>query len=163
MLLRFDPFRDLDRVANELFNAPRVPQSMPMECYRSGDSFALHFDLPGIDADSLDVSAENNTLTVRAERRRLGPEDAQYLVSERPVGTYARQLVLGEGLDLDAIGAEYRDGVLTLTIPVAERAKPRRIEVGRGQDSKTAIGADRTRTIGGETTNGSRSKEAANA
>lgn len=136
---------------------------MPMECHRSGDSFALHFDLPGIDADPLDVSAENNMLTVRAERRRLGPEDAQYLVSERPVGTDARQLVLGEGLDLDAIGAEYRDGVLTLTIPVAERAKPRRIEVGRGQDGKTAIGGDRTRTISGEATNGSRSKEAANA
>jgi HSP20 family protein len=74
MLLRFDPFRDLDRLTNELLGAPRVPAPMPMECYRSGDAFYLHFDLPGIDPDSLDVTAENNTLTVRAERRRLGPD-----------------------------------------------------------------------------------------
>jgi HSP20 family protein len=147
MLLRFDPFRDLDRLTNELLGAPRVPAPMPMECYRSGDAFYLHFDLPGIDPDSLDVTAENNTLTVRAERRRLGPDDAEYLVSERPTGTYARQLVLGDGLSLDAINAAYHDGVLTLTIPVAEQAKPRRIEVGRNQD--TALGAG-PKTIAGE-------------
>jgi HSP20 family protein len=152
MMLRFDPFRDLDRLTNELLGAPRVPQPMPMECYRSGDTFYLHFDLPGIDPESLDVTAENNTLTVRAERRSVAPEGAAYVVSERPAGAYARQLVLGEGLDLDAIHADYRDGVLTLTVPVAEQAKPRRIEISRGKDSQTSIGSGGQKTISGEST-----------
>jgi HSP20 family protein len=132
MLLRFDPFRDFDRLANEVMNSTRTPQMMPMDCYRSGDVFTLEFDLPGIDVDSLDVTAENNTLTVRAERRPHAPEDAKYLVSERANGAYSRQLVLGEGLSLDEVSADYRDGVLTVTIPVAEQAKPRRIDVARG-------------------------------
>ena len=131
MLLRFDPFRDFDRLAGEMFGAARTPAPMPMDCLRAGDRFLVRFDLPGIDADSLDVSAENNTLTVRAERRRHDPDDATYLVSERPAGTYSRQLVLGDGLAVDEIRADYRDGVLTLTIPVAEQAKPRRIEISR--------------------------------
>jgi HSP20 family protein len=152
MMLRFDPFRDLDRLTNELLGAPRVPQPMPMECYRSGDTFYLHFDLPGIDPESLDVTAENNTLTVRAERKSVAPENAAYVVSERPAGAYARQLVLGEGLDLDAIHADYHDGVLTLTVPVAEQAKPRRIEVGRSSDSQTSIGIGGHKTISGQST-----------
>jgi HSP20 family protein len=148
MMLRFDPFRDLDRLTNELLGAPRVPQPMPMECYRSGDTFYLHFDLPGIDPDSLDVTAENNTLTVRAERRNVAPEGAAHVVSERSTGAYARQLVLGEGLDLDAIRADYHDGVLTLTVP----AKPRRIEIGRSKDSQTSIGAGGRKTINADST-----------
>jgi len=131
MLVRFDPFRDFDRLANEVFGAARTPALMPMDCLRTGDQFVVRFDLPGIDADSLEVSAENNTLTVTAERRRHDPQDATYLVSERPTGTYRRQLVLGDGLATGAITAEYHDGVLSLTIPVAEQAKPRRIEVSR--------------------------------
>ena len=138
MIVRFDPFRDLDRLASELVGAARTPAMMPMDCLRTGDSVVVRFDLPGIDADSLDVSAENNTLTVRAERHRQDPEDSVYVVSERPSGTYARQLVLGDGLAVEDIRADYRDGVLTLTIPVAEQAKPRRIEVTRGSDA--AIG-----------------------
>lgn len=130
--LRFDPFRDFDRLATEVFGTARTPSLMPMDCLRSGDQFVCRFDLPGIDPESLDVSAENNTLTVRAERTRKDPEDARYLVSERPSGTYSRQLVLGDGLNVNDIKAEYRDGVLTLTIPVAEQAKPRKIEVMRG-------------------------------
>ena len=129
MFVRFDPFRDLDRLASELVGAARTPASMPMDCLRTGDSVVVRFDLPGIDADSLDVSAENNTLTVRAERHRQDPDDSVYVVSERPSGTYSRQLVLGDGLAVEDIRADYRDGVLTLTIPVAEQAKPRRIEV----------------------------------
>jgi HSP20 family protein len=152
MLLRFDPFRDLDRLTNELLGAPRVPQPMPMDCYRAGDTFYLHFDLPGIDPESLDVTAENNTLTVHAERRGTAPEGAAYVVSERPPGRYSRQLVLGEGLDLEAINADYRDGVLTLTVPVAEQAKPRRIEISHGRDSQTSIGAPGQKTISGEST-----------
>lgn len=143
MLLRFDPFRDVDRLTNEILGAHRVPQVMPMDCYRSGDAFYLHFDLPGIDADSLRVTAEDNTLTVQAQRRSTAPENAAYLVAERQAGAYSRQLVLGDGLDTGAINADYQDGVLTLTIPVAERAKPRRIEVTRsvssGSEQRTAI------------------------
>jgi HSP20 family protein len=133
--LRFDPFRDFDRLAAEVFGTARTPALMPMDVLRSGDQFVCKFDLPGIDADTLDVSAENNTLTVRAERQRRDPDDSTYLVSERASGTYSRQLVLGDGLAVDDIRADYTDGVLTLTIPVAEQAKPRKIEVGRGGNS----------------------------
>ncbi len=141
-MMRFDPFRDFDRLASEVLGTARTPSLMPMDCLRTGDTFVVRFDMPGIDVDSLDVSAENNTLTVQAERRRHDPDDATYLVSERQSGTYRRQLVLGEGLDVDAIRADYSDGVLSLTIPVAERAKPRRIEVTRaGENHKVIEGA----------------------
>jgi HSP20 family protein len=150
MLLRFDPFRDLDRLAGEMLGAARTPTPMPMDCLRSGDKFLVRFDLPGIDAESLDVSTENNTLTVSAERRRRDPEDATYLVSERPSGSYKRQLVLGDGLAVDEIRADYQDGVLTLTIPVAEQAKPRKIEISRGEG---AVGShEGHRMIPGEAT-----------
>jgi HSP20 family protein len=135
MQLRFDPFRDFDRLTAEVFGTARTPALMPMDCLRTGDQFVVRFDLPGIDAESLEVSAENNLLTVRAERHRSDPDDASYLVSERPAGTYSRQLVLGDGLAVDDIRADYRDGVLTLTIPVAEQAKPRKIEIRRGGQS----------------------------
>jgi HSP20 family protein len=137
--LRFDPFRDFDRLAAEVFGTARTPALMPMDCLRTNEAFVCRFDLPGIDADSLEVSAENNALTVRAERHRNDPEDSTYLVSERPSGTYSRQLVLGDGLNVDDIRAEYRDGVLTLTIPVAEQSKPRKIEISRGRS--TAVGS----------------------
>jgi HSP20 family protein len=148
--LRFDPFRDLDRLAADLFGTARTPSLMPMDCLRTQEAFVCRFDLPGIDTDSLEVSAENNTLTVKAERHRHDPQDATYLVSERPSGAYSRQLVLGDGLNVDDIHADYRDGVLTLTIPVAERAKPRKIEIARGDNA--AIGSHAGhKTISGET------------
>jgi HSP20 family protein len=148
--LRFDPFRDFDRLAAEVFGAARTPSLMPMDCLRAGDQFVVRFDLPGIDTDSLDVSAENQTLTVRAERTRRDPDGAAYLVSERPSGTYSRQLVLGDGLAVEDIKAEYRDGVLTLTIPVAEQAKPRKIEIHRGENA--AVGShEGHKMISGET------------
>ncbi|HLL65455.1 MAG TPA: Hsp20/alpha crystallin family protein [Micromonosporaceae bacterium] len=165
MLLRFDPFRDFDRLASEVLGASRVPQAMPMDCYRSGEAFYLHFDLPGMDPDSLEVTTENNTLTVRAERRPKAPDDAAYLVSERPSGSYSRQLVLGDGLSLDAINADYRDGVLTLTIPVAEQAKPRRIQVGRGDNRRgdAARGqvdaGEQRRTISGQVSGSSTDRQ----
>ena len=96
--LRFDPFRDFDRLAAEVFGTARTPSLMPMDCLRTGEQFVCRFDLPGIDAESLDVSAENQTLTVRAERTRRDPEGSVYVVSERPSGSYSRQLVLGDGL-----------------------------------------------------------------
>jgi HSP20 family protein len=152
MYVRFDPFRDLDRLASEMLGAARTPALMPMDCLRSGDTVIVRFDLPGIDADSLEVSTENNTLSVQARRQRQDPEDAVYLTSERPSGEFARQLVLGDGLALSDIRAAYQDGVLTLTIPVAEQAKPRRIEVARGGNAaiasheghKVITGADAT-------------------
>ena len=134
--LRFDPFRDFDRLAAEMLGTARTPSLMPMDCLRTGDQFVVRFDLPGIDADSLDVSAENQTLTVRADRTRHDPDGSTYLISERPSGTYSRQLVLSDGLAVDDIRADYRDGVLTLTIPVAEQAKPRKVEVTSGGGAK---------------------------
>jgi HSP20 family protein len=148
--LRFDPFRDLDRLAAEVFGTARTPSLMPMDCLRTGDQFVVRFDLPGIDADSLEVSAENQTLTVRADRTRHDPEGSTYLISERPSGTYSRQLVLSDGLAVDDIRADYRDGVLTLTFPVAEQAKPRKIEITRGDNA--AIGShEGHKMISGET------------
>lgn len=136
--LRFDPFRDLDRLASDWFsnlNGTRTPRWAPMDAYRSGDRYLVHFDLPGIDADSLEVTAENNTLTVRADRRPVTAEGAQYVVNERPMGTFSRQMVLGDGLDLEKVSADYHDGVLTVTIPVAEQARPRQISIARTSSS----------------------------
>jgi HSP20 family protein len=148
--LRFDPFRDFDRLAAEVFGTARTPALMPMDALRTGETFVCRFDLPGIDPESLDVSAENNTLTVRAERTRRDPDDARYLVSERPSGVYSRQLVLGDGLAVDSIKADYRDGVLTLSIPVSEKAKPRKIEISR--EGNTAVGShEGHKMISGET------------
>jgi HSP20 family protein len=142
MLLRFDPVNDLNRPAGHLHGTAQAPQPVPMDCYRYGDELHLHFDLPGIDVDSLEVTQESNTLTVRARRSAGPPPDARYLVNERPVGSYLRQLIVGDGLGLDAIVAEYTDGVLTLTIPVAELARPRRITVGHGRDHGPALAVD---------------------
>ncbi|MFI6244408.1 Hsp20/alpha crystallin family protein [Micromonospora sp. NPDC050795] len=135
MLLRFDPFHDLNQLAGEILGSRRVPRTMPMDCYRHGDALYLHFELPGIDVETLEVTQEGNTLTVRAVRDATAPEDATFLIDERPGTSYARQLIVGDGLSLDAIAANYQDGVLTLTIPVAEQAQPRRIDVGTGKDT----------------------------
>jgi HSP20 family protein len=161
MLLRFDPFHDMTRLAGEILGARRVPQAMPMDCYRHGDALYLHFDLPGVDAESIEVTQENNTLMVRALRGTAAPEDAAYLVNERSAGSYARHLIVGDGLSLDEIVANYRDGVLTLTIPVAEQAKPRRIEVGVGKDAGTPLAVEH-KTISGQTTDNGQMVGAAN-
>jgi HSP20 family protein len=137
--LRFDPFRELDRFASEMMGAARAPRLMPLDAYRHGEKYVLNFDLPGIDPESLEVVAERNTLTVRASRRNTAPEDAQFVMAERPSGEYSRQIVMGDGLDLDSVGANYHDGVLTVTIPVAEQAKPRRIEIGRDTSNHKVI------------------------
>ena len=138
MATRYDPFQEMDRMLASLLGAERASATMPMDLYRSGDRYVLHIDLPGVDPASIDVNVEDRTLTIRAERA-AGPEgEVQWLARERPAGTYARQLTVGRGLALDAISAAYTDGVLTLTIPVAEEAKPRRIEVQHSA-SPTAI------------------------
>ncbi|MEV5339111.1 Hsp20/alpha crystallin family protein [Streptomyces sp. NPDC052676] len=135
MLMRTDPFRELDRLAQQVFTAAR-PAAMPMDAYRAGDDFVVHFDLPGIDPESIELDVERNVLNVRAERTSPAPEDAEVLVAERPTGTFTRQLFLGDTLDTDRIDASYDAGVLTLRIPVAEAAKPRRIQVSGGGDRK---------------------------
>jgi HSP20 family protein len=129
MLLRTtDPFRDLDRLAQQVFGTATRPAVMPMDAWREDDRFVIEFDLPGVAKDSIDLDVERNVLTVRAERVARN-SDWEPLASERPRGLFSRQLVLGDNLDLEHIEAAYSDGVLRLVVPVAERAKPRKIEV----------------------------------
>ena len=142
MLLRTtDPFRDLDRLTQQVFGTTNRPTVMPMDAWREGDTFVIEFDLPGVARDSIDLDVERNVLTVRAERV-AGNGDWEMLASERPRGMYSRQLVLGDNLDLSGIAAHYEDGVLRLKVPVAEKAKPRKIQVTTSGDSdRTAIEA----------------------
>jgi HSP20 family protein len=135
MLMRTDPFRDLDRLAQQVFGNAARPAAMPMDAYRSGDDFIVHFDLPGIDPETIELDVERNVLSVRAERRSPAPDDAELIAAERPTGTFTRQLFLGDTLDTERIDASYEAGVLTLRIPVAEMAKPRRIRITGGDDS----------------------------
>lgn len=132
MLMRTDPFRELDRFTQQFFGSTGTvakPAMMPMDAYRSGNDYVIQLDLPGVAPESIDLDVERNVLTVRAERRLEFDEDAEVSVSERPRGVFSRQLFLGDTLDTDSIKANYDQGVLTLTIPVAEQAKPRKIEV----------------------------------
>ncbi|GLU48376.1 Hsp20/alpha crystallin family protein [Nocardiopsis ansamitocini] len=129
MLMRTDPFRDFDRITQRLLGESARPTAMPLDAYREGDSFVIHFDLPGVRADSIDLEIERNVLTVRAERVGTTAEGREMVLAERPSGTFSRQLFLGETLDADNIAADYADGVLTLRVPVAEQAKPRKISV----------------------------------
>lgn len=129
MLMRFDPFREMDRIAQMASEASQTPRSFPLDAYRRGDEFIVQFDLPGVDASSVDLTIERNVLTVKGERRFTRQEGDEIIAAERPQGTFTRQLFLGETLDGERINAEYHDGVLTLTIPVSERAKPRKVEI----------------------------------
>ncbi|MDS1270328.1 HSP20 family small heat-shock protein [Lipingzhangella sp. LS1_29] len=138
MLVRTDPFRDFDRITKRLFDETTRAATMPMDAYREGDTFVIHFDLPGVSADTIDLEVERNVLTVSAQRADSA-RDREVVVSERPSGTFSRQLFLGETLDTDRINADYRDGVLTLTIPVAEEAKPRKISVQEGASQARQI------------------------
>lgn len=129
MLMRTDPFREIDRIAEQFFGTTARPAVMHLDAYRDGDHFYAAFDLPGVDPDSIDCTVERNVLTVRAERRRPTGENIELVAAERPMGTFTRQLFLGDTLDTDRLEAGYDNGVLTLRIPIAERAKPRRIAV----------------------------------
>ncbi|MEB3020891.1 Hsp20/alpha crystallin family protein [[Mycobacterium] crassicus] len=140
MLMRTDPFRELDRFTQEVLGTAARPAGMLMDAWRDGDEFIVEFDLPGISTDSLDLDIENNVVTVRAERAPLDP-GREMLAAERPRGVFSRQLVLGNNLDTGRITADYYDGVLRLVIPVAEKAKPRKITVGRPESAK-AIAED---------------------
>ncbi len=142
-MLRFDPFRDLDRLSEQLLGVPagtaRSPRFMPMDLYRTGDRYVLEADLPGVDPGSVDIDVDNGTLTIRAERSPRAEEAVQWIASERFTGSYMRQLSLGESVDAEGISANYANGVLTVTIPVAEKAKPRRIQVDASSDRQNVI------------------------
>ena len=155
MLMRTDPFRELDRLSQQLWGSQGQgtwsrPSPMPIDAYRVGQEFVVQFDLPGVAPDAIELEVERNVLTVKAERRPSvlagvgdggsdggGNQEVQVHLSERPLGVFSRQLFLGDTLDTDHIAADYDAGVLTLRIPVAEKAKPRKIEVTGGAETKS--------------------------
>ena len=142
MLMRTDPFRELDRLTQQVLGTTARPAAMPMDAWREDQEFVVAFDLPGVTADSVDVDVERNVLTVRAERPEPVGKDTELVAAERPRGVFSRQLILGDTLDTDHVSASYDAGVLTLRIPVAEKAKPRKIEVqqsGEGAQTLTQI------------------------
>ncbi|WP_107660031.1 Hsp20/alpha crystallin family protein [Nocardia suismassiliense] len=144
-MLRFDPFHDMDTVARQLLGetagSSRAPRFMPMDLFKAGDHYVLHADLPGVDPGSVDVSVDNGTLTLRAQRSAPSEEGVQWIASERFAGNFMRQISLGDNVDADKISAAYNNGVLSVTIPIAERAKPRRIEVASGSSQQKTIEA----------------------
>lgn len=143
MLMRTDPFRELDRLSQQVFGNPGTnarPAVMPMDAWRAGDEFIVEFDLPGVDPSSVDLDVERNVLTVRAERPALNG-DQELVAAERPRGIFSRQLILGDNLDTEHVRASYEAGVLTLRVPVAEKAKPRKIEIAQPSNGRQAINA----------------------
>lgn len=144
MLMRTDPFRELDRLAQQMLGATGTwsrPTAMPMDAYREGDRYVIVFDLPGVSPEAIEIDVERNRLTVKAERRPVAKaDDVQMELSERPLGVFSRQLVLADTLDTEHIQADFEAGVLTLRIPVAERAKPRKISITSSADRKQISG-----------------------
>jgi HSP20 family protein len=145
MLMRTDPFRQLDQLTQQLFDSTTgtwsKPSVIPMDAYRVGDEFVVAFDLPGVAPDAVELDVERNVLTIRAERRPLAEQPAEMQVRERPLGVFTRQLFLGDALDTDQIQASYDAGVLTLRIPVHERAKPRKISISSTESGPRQINA----------------------
>ncbi|NUP73907.1 MAG: Hsp20/alpha crystallin family protein [Sinomonas sp.] len=136
MLMRTDPFRELDRLTRQVLGSSSLPAQMPLEAWRQDGEFVVEFDLPGVDPDTIDVGVERNVLTVRAERRTHRPEQAEVVADERAQGAFTRELILGDALDTGNIQANYEDGVLALHLPVAEEAKPHKIAVQAGGTKK---------------------------
>jgi HSP20 family protein len=148
MLMRTDPFRDLDRLAQQVLGTPARPAAMPIDAYRRGDEFVVDFDLPGVEPTSIDLTVEKNVLTVHAQRKRFDIDGVEMLVGERPQGTFSRQLFLGETLDTERIDANYADGVLTLRLPIAERAKPRRVPINVSTNGQSSIDSHAQEHVG---------------
>jgi HSP20 family protein len=140
MLMRTDPFRELDRLAQQVFGTSARPAAMPINAFRKGEDFLVQFDLPGVSPDSIDLTVERNVLTVRAERRTPDAEGVELIASECPQGVFSRQLFLGDTLDTERIDADYRDGVLTVHFPVREQAKARKLSVNVSGSSSTPVG-----------------------
>lgn len=141
MLVRTDPFRELDRLTQQVLRTTARPAGMPMDAWRENNTFVIELDLPGVDPGSVDLDVERNVLTVRAERGPRASDALERVVSERPRGVFSRQVILGDALDTEHISAEYRAGVLRLTIPVAERAKPRKIAITSDTHDQHVINA----------------------
>src|SRR3954468_2454319 len=140
MLMRFDPFRELDRVTEQFWGQPAAGNRfVPMDAYRRGEHVVVSFDLPGVDLSTIDLEVERNVLTLKAERPDWRKEGDEVIATERPRGSFTRQLFLGETLDTGHVSASYEHGVLTVTIPVAEQAKPRKVEVAAGAGKPEAI------------------------
>src|SRR6188474_1433840 len=142
MLMRTDPFREFDRVAQQVFGTNARPAAMPIDAFRRGEEFVVQFDLPGVDPDSIDLTVERNVLTVHSERRRSDNDETELLIGERPHGTFSRQLFLSDTLDTERLAADYTDGVLRLRVPVKEQAKPRRVDIAVGGGQPTSIEAN---------------------
>ena len=143
MLMRTDPFRELDRLTQQVLGTNGTlarPSVMPMDAWRAGEEFIVEFDLPGVDPDSIDLDVERNVVTVKAERPTRA-SDAELIAAERPRGVFSRQLILGDNLDTEHIAASYESGVLTLRVPVAEKAKPRKITIESGSRDRRTINA----------------------
>jgi len=136
MLMRTDPFRDFDRLTEAVLGSRARPALMPMDAYREDGTFVVHLDLPGVSADSIDLTVEQNVLTIHAERKPPVGDGAERVIDERTYGVFSRQLFLGDTLDSDHLAADYTAGVLTLRIPVAEKAKPRKVEISGSDDRK---------------------------
>lgn len=148
MLMRTDPFRELDRLTQQVLGTSARPAAMLMDAWREGEQVVVEFDLPGISPEAVDLDVERNVLTVTAERAAAEP-GTEVLAAERPRGVFSRQLVLGDNLDLERVQATYRDGVLRLTIPVAEKARPRKITIEHAGERDRAVGGgDRQRVQG---------------
>ncbi|MEU8943261.1 Hsp20/alpha crystallin family protein [Streptomyces goshikiensis] len=153
MLMRTDPFREMDRIVQQLSGTSGTwskPSVMPMDAYREGDDYVIAFDLPGVTPEALDIDVERNMLTVKAERRPAAKNDTvQMELSERPLGVFSRQVMLADTLDTERIQADYEAGVLTLRIPIAERAKPRKISIGSTGSTGSTGSADGRKQISG--------------
>ena len=141
MLMRTDPFRELDRLTQQVLGTAARPAAMLMDAWQDGEEFVVAFDLPRVDVDSVDIDIERNVLTVRAERKNLTDDTTELIASERPSGVFSRQIILGDALDTEAVKASYDAGVLLLRIPIAEKAKPRRIQIETSSDQAQEISA----------------------
>ncbi|MEU8844565.1 Hsp20/alpha crystallin family protein [Streptomyces roseus] len=144
MLMRTDPFREMDRIVQQLSGTSGTwskPSVMPMDAYREGEAYVIAFDLPGVSIEAIDIDVERNMLTVKAERRPVAKADSVKMeLSERPLGVFSRQIMLADTLDTERIEADYDAGVLTLRIPIAERAKPRKVSISAGSGRKQISG-----------------------
>jgi HSP20 family protein len=149
MAMYFDPFRDLDRLTAGLFGGRQGLRVVPMDLYKESDHYILDADLPGVDPGSIDIDVDGHLLTIRAQRTLRGQEKQEgmdWLTQERPAGSFMRQLSLGDGIDADSITATYENGVLSVTIPVSEKAKPRKIEVGSSSGRGSSIPVEQAHT-----------------
>lgn len=143
MAMYWDPMRELDRLAASMLDSRQGPRMMPIDLFRDGDHYVLTADMPGVDPGSVDVDVDGQLLTIRAERTTRSGDDVQWLVHERPSGSFLRQMTLGDGLDTTGISAHYENGVLSVVIPVSEKAKPRKVEVQSAQRTERQLKASK--------------------